>query len=63
MNGVQTPQEAFYVCAGICRVNPKTNRCAGCGRPWEEPTSPGPEIDSPDREDGEAPDETRVRKS
>ncbi len=30
-------QEAVYVCAGICRVNPRTNLCAGCGRPWDTP--------------------------
>ncbi len=34
--------EPFYVCAGICRVNPETNRCIGCGRPWEVPESPSP---------------------
>jgi len=37
MNETAASHETFYVCAGICRVNPKTNRCAGCGRPWDEP--------------------------
>jgi len=27
--------ETVYVCAGICRPNPKTNTCVGCGRPWD----------------------------
>ena len=29
--------EEYWVCAGICRVNPDTRRCVGCGRPWEDP--------------------------
>ena len=27
----------YWVCAGICRVNPDTRRCVGCGRPWDDP--------------------------
>ena len=29
--------EEYWVCAGICRVNPDTRRCVGCGRPWDDP--------------------------
>ena len=29
--------EEYWVCAGICRVNPDTGRCVGCGRPWYDP--------------------------
>jgi len=25
--------EEFYVCAGICRIDPETSTCIGCGRP------------------------------
>lgn len=25
--------EVLYVCAGICRVDPGTDKCIGCGRP------------------------------
>jgi len=39
MSETTTTSEPFYVCAGICRVNPDTNRCIGCGRPWEMPVS------------------------
>lgn len=61
MNDPDVPQEAVYVCAGICRVNPRTNRCAGCGRPWE--TSPVveanalavPATESDNRVDAELP--------
>ncbi|RXM22168.1 DUF1289 domain-containing protein, partial [Citrobacter sp. AAK_AS5] len=37
MNERPTSRETFHVCAGICRVNPRTNLCAGCGRPWDIP--------------------------
>jgi hypothetical protein len=28
--------DAFYVCAGICRIDPETSTCVGCGRPVAE---------------------------
>ncbi len=40
MNETTSTPEPFYVCAGICRVNPDTNCCIGCGRPWGMPASP-----------------------
>ena len=30
-------REPLYVCAGICRVDPGTSRCIGCGRPVDLP--------------------------
>lgn len=44
--------EEYWVCAGICRVNPDTRRCVGCGRPWYDPqdslqsSSDGAEVPS-----------------
>ena len=35
MNDQAERSETVYVCAGICRPNPKTNTCVGCGRPWD----------------------------
>ena len=37
MNDPNAHDDAFYICAGICRVNLKTNCCMGCGRPWDWP--------------------------
>ena len=37
MNDPKAHDDAFYICAGICRVNLKTNCCMGCGRPWDWP--------------------------
>ena len=44
--------EEYWACAGICRVNPDTRRCVGCGRPWYDPqdslqsSSDGAEVPS-----------------
>jgi len=37
MNEQYIPDEVFYVCAGICREDPDSGRCVGCGRPWSSP--------------------------
>ena len=48
MNAQDMEQEAFYVCAGICRPDPETNQCLGCGRPWEfSPEPAGPQQMDP----------------
>ena len=44
MNDPNAHDDAFYICAGICRVNLKTNCCMGCGRPWDWPGAPGTEL-------------------
>ena len=46
MSGGDHSTEMFYVCAGICRVDPLSNRCIGCGRPWEVPQVPAPPASS-----------------
>ena len=33
MNMPTVEAEDFYVCAGICRIDPETSACVGCGRP------------------------------
>ena len=36
-----------YLCVGICRVDPESGVCLGCGRPpWPSP-DPRPEFESP----------------
>jgi len=37
MNMPTVEAEEFYVCAGICRIDPETSACIGCGRPVGEP--------------------------
>lgn len=51
MNEFATASDAFYVCAGICREDPETKRCLGCGRPWDVPQADGA---STQREPGES---------
>ena len=33
----------FYPCAGICRVDPESGYCIGCGRPTFPPNTSDPE--------------------
>ena len=46
MNDPKAHDDAFYICAGICRVNLKTNCCMGCGRPWDLSEAVAPEFAS-----------------
>ena len=52
--------EEYWVCAGICRVNPDTRRCVGCGRPWDDPQdssqsySDGTEVSAGSMQAGDA---------
>ena len=51
MNAQDMDEETFYVCAGICRPDPATNQCLGCGRPWDvSPEPAGPQQADPDPE-------------
>ncbi len=55
MSETTSMTEPFYVCAGICRVNPETNRCIGCGRPWEMSATPVTEFPAREARPGTAP--------
>ena len=35
--------EIDYICVGICRVDPESGSCLGCGRP--PPPSPAPQAE------------------
>lgn len=54
MSETDPMNDEFYVCAGICRVDPETNRCVGCGRPWYEPTVPDSAQEAEDETRGAA---------
>ena len=36
-----------YICVGICRVDPESGSCLGCGRPPLPGPDPLPEFESP----------------
>jgi len=55
MNEQQHSDEVFYVCAGICREDPDSGRCVGCGRPWSSPETFPPVENALPRESAEAP--------
>ena len=55
MNDQQHSDEVFYVCAGICREDPDSGRCVGCGRPWSSPETFPPVENALPRESAEAP--------
>jgi predicted Fe-S protein YdhL (DUF1289 family) len=40
MNLQPIDPDAFYVCAGICRTDPDSGDCIGCGRPSESVAQP-----------------------
>ncbi len=56
MNDSTAHDDAFYFCAGICRVNPETNCCMGCGRPWDLSEVVAPELASAPQRDAGAPE-------
>lgn len=48
----------FYPCAGICRVDPESGYCIGCGRPvfLPPPSDPGPVAEkSPEQQSSADP--------
>jgi predicted Fe-S protein YdhL (DUF1289 family) len=40
ITNAEAEAEERYVCAGICRVDPESSTCIGCGRPVAEPAPP-----------------------
>ena len=39
--------EIDYICVGICRVDPESGSCLGCGRPPPPTPDPVPGFESP----------------